>query len=237
MVKHKDEFISELEKRFYDLCQYEADSSPPPESESVSVQPQIREPSLANSILVDERGDIDYGVPEEVGTTVLDPSTQANTHEDPVVDAFQNNSRTSTASGTPPREIEEDMDTGARKEPSTRNEKRSNEEQDHGFNFDYFNGSDSDEWMPEVPTTPSRTRRPRKSERGPHKSEEEKKHFFKFIRGRLDKGVKWFKIVDEYNKEFGTNRSETTLRGYHRREKTKRNKKDIQVPKYPFNPL
>ena len=233
--------MSELEKRLYDICQYEADSSPPPESELVSVQPQIREPSFANSILVDGRGDIDYGVPEEVGTTVVDPSNQANTQEDLVVDAIQSDSTPSTGSGTTPREIGRNVEAGARKDLSTRNAKRSNAGQDHGLtdiNLDYFNGSDSsDEWMPDAPTTSLGRKRPRKSERGPYKSEEEKKHFFKFIGDRLDKGMDWVQIVDEYNKEFATNRSESTLKGYHRREKTKRNKKGIQVRKYPFNHL
>lgn len=233
--------MSELEKRFYDICQYEADSSPPAESELVSVQPQIREPSCANSILVDARGDIGYGVPDEVGTAVADLSTQADTHENPAEDAIQNNSTTSTASGTPPREIGTSMKAGARKDLSTRNAKRSNAGQDHGFtgiNLDYFNSSDSsDEWMPDAPTTSLGRKRPRKSERGPYKTEEEKKHFFKFIGDRLDKGMNWVQIVEEYNQKFGTNRSEKTLRGYHGREKNKRNKKGIQVRKYPFNHL
>ncbi|KAJ5190338.1 uncharacterized protein N7498_009323 [Penicillium cinerascens] len=240
LIKHKDQFISELEKRYYDICQYEADLSRPPESELVSVQPQIREPSLANSILVDARGDIDYGVPEEVGNTVADPSTQADTHEDTAGDAIQNNSTTGTASGTPPREIGNDMQAGARRDPSTRNAKRSNEGQDYGFtgtNFDYFNSSDSDEWMPDAPTTSLGRKRRRKSERGPYKSGEEKKHFFKFIGDRLDKDMGWVQIADEYNKEFGTNRSKSTLQGYHWREKAKRSKKGIQVRKYPFNHL
>ncbi|KAJ6126693.1 hypothetical protein N7523_002305 [Penicillium sp. IBT 18751x] len=203
----------------------------PPDSDVSSSLPQNREISVVNSCLFDPRSDIEYESPQQASTTVVGHSPQPDTHDEPTVGSTQNITSTDTSSVIHLREVQGNSERESRHSLGTRNAKKLKTRQTYrnylSGDFDEFDNS-SDTSEAEEDTTPiaSGKKRPRKSlgQRGPNKSEKEKKYFYHFIKSRRDKSMSWEDVMKEYNEEFGTNRSVKKLRNYMTRENTSRNR-------------